>query len=108
MKIVQSSSGVWKIFHQEESCAIEERNVEYRHPFCDIFIMKKQRGNFVLRDKACQALWPQEFYSAEEVEQLSWEQFGDFTLPCPASPELYLARYRSGQGPGGEGQRGRG
>ena len=68
--------------------------------------MKKQRGRFVLSDKAGQALWPQEFYSAEEVEQLSWEQFGDFTLPCPASPELYLARYRVRSGARGGGAKG--
>ena len=94
LKIVQSSSFVWKIFDKVESSAIEERNVEYRHPFCDIFIMKKQRGKFVLRDKAGEALWPQETYLAEEVERLSlsWEQFGDFTLPCPANPQKYLAR----------------
>ena len=100
MKIVQSSSCVWKIFHQVESSALEERNVQYRHPFCDIFIMKKQRGRFVLSDKAGQALWPQEFYWAEDVERRSWEQFGDFTLPCPANPHQYLARYRvmSGRG----------
>ena len=94
MKIVQSSSYVWKIFHQVESSTIEGRNVEYRHPFCDIFIMKKRRGRLVLRDKAGEALWPQENYPAEDVEQLqlSWRQFGDFTLPCPANPQQYLAR----------------
>ena len=47
----------------------------------------------MLRDKAGEALWPQETYPAEEVERLSWEQFGDFTLPCPANPQKYLARY---------------
>ena len=92
LKIVQSSSSVWKIFDQVDSSAVEERNVEYRHPFCDIFIMKKKRGRFVLRDQAGLALWPEENYSAEEVERRSWRQFGDFTLPCPANPEQYLAR----------------
>ena len=106
LKIVQSSACVWKIFHQVESSAIEERSVQYRHPFCDIFIMRKQRGKFVLGDKASQALWPGEFYSDQEVEGISWEQFGDFTLPCPANPEEYLARYRATY-PGSHGHTGR-
>ena len=91
-KIVQSSSCVWKIYHETESSEVEERNVQYRYPFCDIFVMKKRGSRLVLGDKAGECAWPGEWYSVQQIEQLSWRHFGDFTLPCPASPELYLAR----------------
>ena len=93
---MQSSPGVWKIFHEVESSGLEDRQVPYRHPFCDIFTMRSQgRGEgerLVLSEKAGRSAWPEEWYHNHQIKHLSWRHFGDFSLPCPANPELYLAR----------------
>ena len=94
-KLVQSSPYLWKIFHLTESSVVEGRNVSYRYPFCDVFLMKRRGARLVVGDRAGESAWPEEWYSVEQIEDLSWEPFGDFSLPCPASPHLYLSRYRA-------------
>ena len=84
--------------------------VEYRYPFCDVFIMRMHKlrsvltccvynalmltltCRYVLCDKAGRAAWPQESYSRAQVENREWRQFGDLSLPCPQQPEEYLTR----------------
>ena len=73
---------------------MEGRNVSYRYPFCDVFLMARRGARLVVGDRAGETAWPEEWYSLEQIEELSWEQFADFSLPCPASPHLYLSRYR--------------
>ena len=88
----KSNSYAWKIFHRTESDEIEERVVNYRYPFCDVFVMKWQKNKYVIKDKAGQNAWRNEFYSNEQIKNIEYRQFGDYQLPCPGSPEDYLAR----------------
>ena len=71
---------------------IEDRTVDYRYPYCDVFVMKWLKNKYVLRDKAGQNAWSNEFYSKDQVENIEYRFFGDFCLPCPGTPEDYLAR----------------
>ena len=54
--------------------------------------MKMRKDKFVIRDKAGQTTWPNEFYYEHEVNSIKSRQFGDFQLPCPGTPGDYLAR----------------
>ena len=42
--VCQSNSYVWKIFHLTDSSEVPMANVEYRYPFCDIFVMKMHKN----------------------------------------------------------------
>ena len=42
--IVQSNSYVWKVFHKKNSSEISGKCVDYRYPFCDVFIMTKKKS----------------------------------------------------------------
>ena len=42
--IVQSNSYVWKVFHKKNSSEITGKCVDYRYPFCDVFIMTKKKS----------------------------------------------------------------
>jgi len=88
----KSNSYVWKIFHLTDSEEIEDRVVNYRYPFCDVFVMKWQKNKYLLRDKAGQSAWSNEFYTQEQINSIEYRLFGDFSLPCPGSPEDYLSR----------------
>jgi len=88
----RSNSYVWKIFHETNSDVIEDRGVSYRYPFCDVFVMKRRKNLYVLRDRAGQSAWSNEFYTKEQIENIECRLFGDFLLPCPGSPEEYLSR----------------
>ena len=90
--VEKSNSYVWKIFHKSESDEIEERVVDYRYPFYDVFVMKWVKNKYVIKDKAGQNAWRNEFYSDEQIKNIEYRQFGDYQLPCPGSPEDYLAR----------------
>ena len=41
--LAQSNSYVWKIFSHRNSRAVEGRNVDYRYPFCDVFVMRRHK-----------------------------------------------------------------
>jgi len=88
----RSNSYVWKIFHLTDSAEIKDRPVSYRYPFCDIFVMKWQKNKYVLRDRAGQCAWSNEFYTKEQIMSIENRLFGDFSLPCPGTPEDYLSR----------------
>ena len=47
---------------------------------------------FVLRDKVGRNAWPQEYYTEQQVKEISERTFGDFRLCCPGQPEEYLSR----------------
>ena len=72
------------MFHATESDEIQGDFYSHRYPFCDVFVMREVRGQFVLRSKCGRNAWPSEVYS---------RQFrpADLQLVCPAQPELYLA-----------------
>ena len=82
----------WKIFHSTESDKIENEFYKHRYPFCDVFVMRKVKGRFVLKDKTGQNAWPQEYYTDDQIINRTERQFGDYTLCCPSQPEEYLTR----------------
>jgi len=41
--LAQSNSYVWKIFSHRNSRAVEGRSVDYRYPFCDVFVMRRHK-----------------------------------------------------------------
>ena len=90
--LVQSKSYVWKLFHKTDSKEIPNKTVTYRFPFCDIFVMKKVKNVYVIRDKSGQNTWSNEFYSMEQISGIEFRLFGDYFLPCPKYPEEYLDR----------------
>ena len=54
--------------------------------------MKRRKNLYVLRDRAGQSAWSNEFYTKEQIENIECRLFGDFLLPCPGSPEEYISR----------------
>ena len=83
----------WKIFHASDSEEIPNVFYSHRYPFCDVFVMKKKKKDrFVLRDKTGENAWPNEFYTTQQIENISPKQFADFELNCPGSAEEYLDR----------------
>ena len=73
------------MFHASESDEIPGDFCSHRYPFCDVFVMREVRCQFVLRSS--------EVYSRAQVAGRQRRQFGpaDLQLICPAQPELYLA-----------------
>jgi len=90
--IKRSNSYSWKIFHRTQSSEIENRNVNYRYPFCDVFVMKLCKGKYVLKDKIGQSAWTNECYSEDQIHNINYKRFGKYQLPCPGNPEDYLTK----------------
>ena len=91
-RVQRSQPYAWKIFSEKDSDEIPNEFYTHRYPFCDIFVMRKVKGRFVLRDKTGQNAWPNEFYTETQVENITNRQFGDFNICCPGEPEEYLER----------------
>ena len=70
----------WKIFHSEQSEQIKNEFYTHRYPFCDVFVMREQKGRFVLKDKTGQNAWPEEFYTKEQVRLLYYGFSLNFVL----------------------------
>ena len=47
LELVQTNSYVWKLFDLKVSNVIEDRDVNYRYPFCDIFVMRKHKQRYI-------------------------------------------------------------
>ena len=47
LELVQTNSYVWKLFDLKVSNVIEDRDVNYRYPFCDIFLMRKHKQRYI-------------------------------------------------------------
>ena len=51
-RVQRSQPYAWKIFSEKDSDEIPNEFYTHRYPFCDIFLMKNQRGErFVVADK---------------------------------------------------------
>ena len=70
-RVQRSQPYAWKIFSETESDEIPNEFYTHRYPFCDIFVMRKVKGRFVLRDKTGQNAWPNEFYTESQVENIA-------------------------------------
>lgn len=96
----------YRIFHSWNSDQMpndENRLLNYRYPFCDVFIMstecKRKKKSYCLKYRIGRVLWPQETYAADDVsrESLTDVVFADFFFPCPRNHDKYLnATYGSG------------
>jgi len=86
--LCQSNSYVWKIFHLTDSISIE--NVEYRYPFCDVFIMKRHKKKY--KCNANKSIVMMTNTLSLDVENREWRNFGDLSLPVPVHAEDYLTR----------------
>ena len=93
LKVQEANSFGYRIFHQIESNALpKDELLNYRYPFCDVFIMTKEKNKYRLKFRIGRVLWPQEFYLVKDVEMSTMMQFGDFKLRCPGNVESYLTR----------------
>jgi len=91
----RAQSYSWKVSHLIESEEVRTKTgrVEnYRFPFCDVFIMRRRKNRWELRNKEGRSAWPEEWYSMHQVDKIQLRQFADFLLPCPGDPEDYLDR----------------
>ena len=52
--------------------------------------MKYEDDRIVIRDKAGQNTWRQEYYFPYQIENIHQKNFGDFQLNCPDYAEEYL------------------
>ena len=50
--LAQSNSYVWKIFSHRNSRAVEGRSVDYRYPFCDVFVMRRHKDRSASSSRA--------------------------------------------------------
>ena len=89
-RIERSQTYLWKIYHETDSEEVSNKVFSHRYPFCDVFVMKKDGEKIVIRDKAGQNTWKQEYYYDYQIENISTKQFGDFQLNCPDYAEEYL------------------
>jgi len=80
----------WKIFSRHDSVPINNSNYTHRFPFCDVFVMSKQAGRYMLCDKTGRNAWPDEVYTVEQINGVEKRAFGNVLLPCPGRPTDYL------------------
>ena len=66
--------------------------LNYRYPFCDIFIMKPYKKKCYIKERIGKTLWPQEVYKLCDIARPKLKLFGDFYLNCPDNAENYLDR----------------
>ncbi|GMR14538.1 MAG: hypothetical protein BMS9Abin30_0141 [Gammaproteobacteria bacterium] len=60
-------------------------------PFVDIFVMRVSNGVLEFTDEGAQQEWGHGIITAENAQNTSPYQFGEFMMQGPAEPEQYLA-----------------
>ncbi len=97
--VVEAKSIGFRIFHKTASSELhrsDDLKLDYRYPFCDVFVMARMphnRNKCHIADRTGRVIWPRETYSVDDVlEKAKNRQFGDFTLRCPGNAESYLDR----------------
>jgi len=65
-------------------------------PFVDIFVMRDSNGVLEFTDEGAQQEWGHGITKAENVQNTSTYQFGEFEIQGPAEPEQYLATMYGG------------
>ena len=94
-KICEAESFGYRIFHESNSDPIENELLKYRYPFCDVYVMakNKKKTKCFIAAAAGRVLWPEEYYFVKDIEKLERRLFGDLFLNCPSNAEKYLSRY---------------
>ena len=81
----------YRIYHMFDSEELENSDLlNYRYPFCDIFVMKIHKKKCFIRERIGRTLWPKEKYQICDIEKPIPKLFGNFYLMCPNNPEKYL------------------
>ena len=83
----------YRLYHMHDSDELGQSDLlNYRYPFCDIFVMKIHRKKCFIRERIGRTLWPKEKYRICDIEKPEPKLFGDFYLRCPNSAENYLVK----------------
>ncbi|XP_065657584.1 uncharacterized protein RP689 [Hydra vulgaris] len=87
----------YRIYSSIESVPIDEQRkdvpgLDYRYPFCDIFIMQKIKSRYELSRSSAKSLWPNEWYNESDINSCEHLPFGDFYFRCPGNYSEYLNR----------------
>lgn len=68
-------------------------NPDLRVSVCGIFVMRVSNGVLEFTDEGAQQEWGHGIITAENAQNTSLYQFGEFMIQGPAEPEQYLATY---------------
>jgi lipopolysaccharide cholinephosphotransferase len=63
---------------------------DYSFPFIDIFVYKKMKEMYKPSSVQARKLWPKDGFYPEELEHLTFEPFGSFSLLCPLNSKRYF------------------
>lgn len=74
----------WKIY--------KFRKIGTTYPFIDIFCYKKEGERYIMNREDIREVWPNEYYSIDELFPLKLYKFGNMFLPGPNYPLDYLDR----------------
>ena len=92
IRVVPVNSVGYRIFHQNESEDITENTqlINYKYPFCDVFVMAKIKTKVKIADARGRTIWPKEKYQYQDIENPVFRKFADFQFLTPNNPEAYL------------------
>jgi len=74
----------------------KHKGVYCTFPFVDIFVMRDSNGVLEFTDEGAQQEWGHGIINAENVQNTTSYQFGEFEIQGPAEPEQYLATMYGG------------
>lgn len=77
------------------SGSIHEPGLDYLYPFVDIFTLVRDGGNWVFSSAVAREKWPDEFFAAEDLDDLVAMPFGPLSLSSvrESAAQAYLARF---------------
>jgi len=81
--------GGYKIFDKNGK---DIKNNNFKYPFIDLFVMKKENDKIILKNKIAQEQWPNEFYYINELYPLKLYEFEDYQIYGPQNTINYLDR----------------
>ena len=91
--LVEAQLFGYRIFHESNSLPMQDNLLNYRYPFCDVFVMKKRKSKCFIATGSGRVLWPEEYYYITDLDNMERQPFGDVFLNCPANAKDYLSRY---------------
>jgi phosphorylcholine metabolism protein LicD len=81
----------WKWNEVNKEIELEE-TFNYKYPFVDIFLVKKDGDIFHYANRYVQRVWPNYYHTVQDLLPLKKYQFSDFYLIGPNNPTNYLNR----------------
>lgn len=93
LKLQEAFSG-YCLYHKFESESsynpVGNELLDYRLPFCDIFIMREQNDRVELRNAASRILWKNEWFTNSDLRPFQKLIYGDFYFRAPKNPLPFL------------------